>query len=100
MDGSCPADVSPAGPDRHRPGLGLGRRAVGLDPVNRYVYTDTGEEFGYDGLVVATGSSPALPEDWPVGEPGFHVLYGLSGAWALRQELRDGSAGWPSSAAA
>jgi NADPH-dependent 2,4-dienoyl-CoA reductase/sulfur reductase-like enzyme len=66
----------------------LGRRAVHLDPANRYLYTDTDEEFLYDGLVIATGSRPALPHHWPTDEPGFHVLYGLSGAWALRQELR------------
>ena len=67
---------------------GLGRTAVHVDPVGRYVYTDAGEELHYDGLVIATGSRPALPADWPVDEPGFHVLYGLSGAWSLRQELR------------
>lgn len=67
----------------------LGRQAVHLDPENRYVYTDTDEAFPYDGLVIATGSSPALPEHWPVGEPGFHVLYDLQGAWALRRDLRD-----------
>jgi NADPH-dependent 2,4-dienoyl-CoA reductase/sulfur reductase-like enzyme len=66
----------------------LGRRAVHLDAVNRYVYTDTDEEFRYDGLVIASGSRPALPGHWPVAEPGFHVLYDLAGAWALRQELR------------
>jgi NADPH-dependent 2,4-dienoyl-CoA reductase/sulfur reductase-like enzyme len=66
----------------------LGRRAVHLDPVNRRLYTDTDEEYPYDGLVIATGSRPVLPDHWPVDEPGFHVLYGLSGAWALRQELR------------
>jgi thioredoxin reductase len=67
---------------------GLGRTAVHVDPVGRYVYTDADEELHYDGLVIATGSRPALPADWPVDEPGFHVLYGLSGAWNLRQELR------------
>jgi len=84
-----PADVSL--PVRTGTNLvyGLGRTVVGVDTVNRYVYTDDGEEYGYDGMVVATGSSPALPADWPIDEPGFHVLYGLSGAWALRQDLRD-----------
>src|SRR6185369_2475460 len=36
-------------------------------------------------------SGRQLPADGPVDEPGFHVLYGLSGAWALRQDLRDAS---------
>jgi NADPH-dependent 2,4-dienoyl-CoA reductase/sulfur reductase-like enzyme len=67
---------------------GLGRSAVDLDPVDRVVFTDTGDELSYDGLVIATGSRPAVPDDWPVDEPGFHVLYGLSGAWSLRRELR------------
>ncbi len=66
----------------------LGRAAVEVDPVARTVSTDDGRELGYDGLVVASGSRPAVPADWPVGEPGFHVLYGLSAAWRLRQELR------------
>jgi NADPH-dependent 2,4-dienoyl-CoA reductase/sulfur reductase-like enzyme len=67
----------------------LGRSAVGLDPVNRVVYADTGEEFPYEGLVVATGARPSPPPDWPVGEPGVHVLHRLSDAWRLREELRD-----------
>jgi NADPH-dependent 2,4-dienoyl-CoA reductase/sulfur reductase-like enzyme len=66
----------------------LGRAVVHVDPVDRIVHTDADEEFGYDGLVIATGSRPALPAEWPVDEPGFHVLYGLSGAWRLRQDLR------------
>jgi NADPH-dependent 2,4-dienoyl-CoA reductase/sulfur reductase-like enzyme len=75
-----------------RPGsditFGIGQAAVGVDPVNRYVHTDDGQEIGYDGLVIASGCKPALPAEWPVGQPGFHVLYGLSGAWSLRQDLR------------
>jgi NADPH-dependent 2,4-dienoyl-CoA reductase/sulfur reductase-like enzyme len=66
----------------------LGRKAVHLDTVNRTVYTDTDEQYAYDGLVIATGSRPVVPDGWPVGEPGFHVLYGLSGAWQLRRDLR------------
>jgi NADPH-dependent 2,4-dienoyl-CoA reductase/sulfur reductase-like enzyme len=67
----------------------LGRRAVSLDPVNRVVHADTGEEFKYDGLVIATGSRPTPPVDWPIGEPGLHVLHTLGDAWRLREELRD-----------
>jgi NADPH-dependent 2,4-dienoyl-CoA reductase/sulfur reductase-like enzyme len=66
----------------------LGRRAVGLDPVNRVVYADTGEELAYDRLVVATGARPTPPADWPIGEPGLHVLHTLDDAWRLREDLR------------
>jgi NADPH-dependent 2,4-dienoyl-CoA reductase/sulfur reductase-like enzyme len=66
----------------------LGRRAVGLDPDEHVVYADTGERFGYDALVIATGAAPVPPRGWPMQEPGLHMLYRLSDAWALRQELR------------
>lgn len=66
----------------------MGRRAVHLDPLERAVYTDTEEVFGYDGLVIATGAHPTQPPDWPIGQPGFHTLHGLTDAWALRRDLR------------
>src|SRR5439155_5636584 len=50
--------------------------------------TDTGEQFAYDGLVIATGSHGVAPRGWPVGEPGLHVLHALEDAWALRHDLR------------
>jgi NADPH-dependent 2,4-dienoyl-CoA reductase/sulfur reductase-like enzyme len=65
----------------------FGRRAVGLDVAGRVVETDGGESYPYDGLVVATGSRAVAPADWPVGEPGIHVLYSLADAWALRRDL-------------
>ncbi|GIF66527.1 ferredoxin reductase [Asanoa ishikariensis] len=65
----------------------LGRRAVDLDPDNRRVETDTGESFAYDGLVIATGSSPSMPK-W-AAEPGVHLLHNLEHAWSLRRALRD-----------
>jgi NADPH-dependent 2,4-dienoyl-CoA reductase/sulfur reductase-like enzyme len=67
----------------------LGRRAVALDPHARLVETDSGERFGYDGLVVASGAGPVPPRGWPMHEPGLHVLYHLGDAWRLRKELRD-----------
>ena len=67
----------------------LGRRAVHLDTIAHTVYTDTDEVYEYDGLVIATGAYPAAPPGWPIGEPGLHMLYRLSDAWALRGDLRD-----------
>ncbi|MEV4622498.1 FAD-dependent oxidoreductase [Asanoa sp. NPDC049573] len=65
----------------------LGRRAVDLDPDAHRVETDTGESFAYDGLVIATGSSPSMPK-W-AADPGVHLLHDLEHAWALRRALRD-----------
>jgi NADPH-dependent 2,4-dienoyl-CoA reductase/sulfur reductase-like enzyme len=65
--------------------LRLGAAATGVDPRARTVALDTGEEIGYDALVVATGVSPRrLP-----GGRG-HVLRNLEDALALRDRLRPG----------
>ncbi|MFN0281839.1 MAG: NAD(P)/FAD-dependent oxidoreductase [Kineosporiaceae bacterium] len=69
----------------------LGRRAAYLDPTAKVVTADTGEEIEYDGLVLATGARPVVPAGWPVGQPGFHVLYTVADAWRLRAELRSAS---------
>lgn len=66
----------------------LGRRAVDLDPWEKVLTLDDGQDIDYDGLVIATGAGPVTPPDWPVGAPGFHTLYSLDDAWRLRQELR------------
>jgi NADPH-dependent 2,4-dienoyl-CoA reductase/sulfur reductase-like enzyme len=67
----------------------FGRRAMALDAQAQVVHTDTGERFGYDRLVIATGAAPLPPQGWPMQEPGLHVLYRLGDAWRLRRELRD-----------
>jgi NADPH-dependent 2,4-dienoyl-CoA reductase/sulfur reductase-like enzyme len=63
-------------------------RAEWLDPDDRAVGLSTGEAHRYDGLVIATGARAELPADWPVGEPGLHVLHAVEQAWALRKDLR------------
>lgn len=65
-----------------------GRRAEHLDLANRAVFADNGQEYRYDGLVLATGARPLWPDGWPRGEPGLHVLHGLRDAWQLRHGLR------------
>ena len=67
--------------------LRLGLRAARLDLRDRSVITEDGQVFGYDGLVIATGAAPVVPDGWPVGEPGLHTLHTLQDAWAIRQEL-------------
>ncbi len=69
----------------------LGRRAVHLDPQAKLLTTDAGEDLAYDGLVIATGARPVVPPGWPVGAPGFHVLYTVADAWKLRSALRTAS---------
>jgi len=67
--------------------LRLGGRAAVLDPLARLVFTDDGEVFEYDGLVIATGAAPVTPPRWPIGEPGLHSLHTLADAWAVRQDM-------------
>lgn len=47
--------------DQHGVDLHLGDRVIGVDRGARTVLTASGEEVGYDRLVVATGSSPFVP---------------------------------------
>lgn len=67
----------------------LGTRAVALDPAARVVETDSGQSYTYDGLVIASGARAVAPRDWPIGEPGLHLLRSLADAWALRADLRN-----------
>ncbi|MFF5249594.1 NAD(P)/FAD-dependent oxidoreductase [Streptosporangium sp. NPDC000095] len=66
--------------------LRVGVRAVALDPVARVVVTDTGEELGYDILVIATGVSPrTLPG--AEGLIGVHTMRTVEDALAVRAAL-------------
>jgi NADPH-dependent 2,4-dienoyl-CoA reductase/sulfur reductase-like enzyme len=67
----------------------MGRSATYLDPAARVVETDTGEAYRYDGLIIASGARAVAPPDWPLDQPGIHLLHGLADAWALRRDLRD-----------
>lgn len=66
----------------------LGRRAQWSDPERRVVGFDTGETCRYDGLVIATGTSPVVPDGVPAGVPGLHTLHTLDDAWRIRHDLR------------
>jgi NADPH-dependent 2,4-dienoyl-CoA reductase/sulfur reductase-like enzyme len=68
--------------------LRLGRRATALDPADRTLRLDDGEELPFDGLLIATGAAPRrLPDD---GRAGVHVLRSLDECLALRRELERG----------
>ena len=64
----------------------LGRPAAALDVASRTVTLTDGEEIGFDGAVLATGSVPrTLPGTPPWA--GIHVLRTLDDSLALRAEL-------------
>jgi NADPH-dependent 2,4-dienoyl-CoA reductase/sulfur reductase-like enzyme len=66
-----------------------GVRAVALSPGDRTLLVDTGEEFSYDRLVIATGTQPVTPPEWRYGAPGLHKVHGLADAIALRRDIQD-----------
>lgn len=66
-----------------------GRVAVELDTARQVVHAQTGEAYEYDGLIVATGARPVVPDGWPLGEPGLHCLHSLDDALALAGALRE-----------
>jgi NADPH-dependent 2,4-dienoyl-CoA reductase/sulfur reductase-like enzyme len=68
----------------------LGRRAVSLDAAAGRVTLDDGAVVGYDDLLVATGSSPALPELPGIDGPGVRPFWTLPQADALLAGLRPG----------
>ncbi|SES18156.1 NAD(P)/FAD-dependent oxidoreductase [Lentzea albida] len=66
--------------------LRLGSAATGLDLARRTIALSTGEEIGYDGLVIATGTTART---LPFGHDlkGVHVLRTVDDAVALRGDL-------------
>jgi len=68
----------------------LGRRAVSLDAAARRIALDDGSQLDYDDLLVATGSSPSLPEIPGIDGPGVRPFWTLAQADALVGELRPG----------
>ena len=67
----------------------LGRRAVALDARERVLELDDGERVHFDGLVIATGSTPRALPDQPEYE-GIFMLRTLDDALALRAALERG----------
>jgi 3-phenylpropionate/trans-cinnamate dioxygenase ferredoxin reductase subunit len=69
--------------------LKLGHGAVALDPGQRTLTLDGGEQLSYDALVVATGSEPIRIAALE-GLGGVHYLRTAEDSRALRTELREG----------
>ncbi|MBT3170896.1 MAG: NAD(P)/FAD-dependent oxidoreductase [Rhodospirillaceae bacterium] len=62
--------------------------ASNIDVENNRVETHAGMSFGYDYLVIATGSR-IVPEEIPGMAEGAHWFYDLDGARKMRQALED-----------
>ncbi|HEY5999188.1 MAG TPA: FAD-dependent oxidoreductase [bacterium] len=67
-------------------------RATSLDAAARVLGVEGGERIPYERLLIATGSSPCVPEIAGVGEPNVHYLRTLADALALREAARPGAA--------
>jgi sulfide:quinone oxidoreductase len=62
--------------------------AVKIDRDNSVVFTESGKEFPYDYLIVATGSR-IVPELIPGLKEGAHWFYDLEGSRKLRDAIRN-----------
>jgi nitrite reductase (NADH) large subunit len=88
LEGRSAADlgVVPAGCyDGTQAVLHLGDPVVTLDRPARTVTTASGAVFGYDALVLATGSAPFVPPLPGAGEPGCFVYRTLDDLDAIRR---------------
>jgi NADPH-dependent 2,4-dienoyl-CoA reductase/sulfur reductase-like enzyme len=66
----------------------LGQRAVGLDPAQRRVHLDTGEDIPYSHLIIATGVRPRLLPGAPTHDERVLMLRSLDDFHAFNRLLR------------
>lgn len=69
-------------------GLRLGQNAIGIDPAARSVLLSDGDRLGYDGLVLATGSTARTLPPVP-GSLKVHVLRTVEDCARLHAQLQD-----------
>jgi len=67
--------------------LRLGQKAVRLDPARHVVTTESGDELGYDRLVIATGAAARTLPGAALG--GVHTIRTVEDARRIRSELQD-----------
>ena len=77
--------------EEHRIDVRLGTRATQIDRASRTVRTVDGATFGYDALVLATGSRPRRLQLPGAELAGVHYLRDLHDTERLRAELRPGA---------
>jgi nitrite reductase (NADH) large subunit len=73
--------------------LRLNARVARIDRDARRVYTQTGAEFGYEKLVLATGSYPFVPPIPGHERPGCHVYRTIEDLDAIRESARGARSG-------
>jgi 3-phenylpropionate/trans-cinnamate dioxygenase ferredoxin reductase subunit len=76
--------------DRRRIDLRLGAAARALDRLRKTVTANTGEVFGYDQAVLATGAQCIIPPLPGIDLPRVHVLRTLDDALVLREAAGEG----------
>jgi NADPH-dependent 2,4-dienoyl-CoA reductase/sulfur reductase-like enzyme len=69
-----------------------GVRATDLDLSERRVILSDGSSVDFDGLVIATGSTPRTLPGTPSGVAGIHTLRTVDDSLSLREVLRDSGA--------
>ncbi|HEX4023700.1 MAG TPA: nitrite reductase large subunit NirB [Steroidobacteraceae bacterium] len=85
--------VQPGFFERHRITLQLSERAVQIDREQREVHSASGAVFGYDRLVLATGSSAFVPPMAGHDRPGCFVYRTIEDLEAIREASRAGGSG-------
>lgn len=65
-------------------------RAVSLDPEKKEVIVEDGRKTGYERLLIATGSSPRIPQIPGIRERNVHYLRTMQDALALREAAETG----------
>lgn len=74
-------------PPAARIGLCPATAVVSADLAGRTVTIETGQTIDYDGIVVASGTSAAVPNWWPRDAEDAHLVHSLDDATALREAL-------------
>ena len=87
---AMPHDAPIAGP-KGVAGAGIklcpGARVTQIDRAGKAVVTESGERFGYDALVLATGCANRVLPMFPLGQKGIHYLRTEAEARALNAGL-------------
>ena len=78
---------------RHNIELALGRKAIKIDPAEKLVFLENGENIPYDALLIATGGNPAPVRCLGWDLEGVGHLKTLSDARKLREKVKDASVG-------
>ena len=72
--------------------LHTGTRIIGVDPVNQQLTCENLKTYHYEKLLIATGSSPKIPDNIKKDIKGIFVLRTIENAVAICKECH--SSGW------